>query len=444
MPRRITSSSARSSDINRDMDKINTEIDFRTKNIKLLNNVLILIKKNPRNTPNEIRKVKRLIDGISKHEAHLFNIQQELVMLQGRQHLHRKRKASRGKKKSIKQSDIDKAILKIQKIVRGKQARDKLNYSSSSLKEEHLSEDSSSRDSGNRRKHTGKAKHLREYMAGNKQHYDRVVRQLREGTVSLEGDKMHKLRYRKELGDGHCFFYAVRTNLHRIGLLGAYYEQKEPMIRERLVEELSRYTDRKKYAEDLDKGFWDIIKDYEENYFPLEVDGITSWSDYKKRLMAEKGCDAMWGGPLELYLVSLAYNVNVYFFKYKPQVTGAEPSVVVEKIGKNVGLKKARGKERSMYLWHHDTPSDYEKGAAHWATLEPIKSGSHKTQKKKSSSSRKQKKKSSSSRKQKKKSSSSSSKTQKKKSSDKGSSSKTPKYRKSGHTKRKLGTKVKK
>ena len=75
MPRRTSSSSARSSDINRGLDKINTEIDFRTKNIRLLNNVLTLIKQNPRNTPNEIRKVKRLIDGISKHEERLFDIQ---------------------------------------------------------------------------------------------------------------------------------------------------------------------------------------------------------------------------------------------------------------------------------------------------------------------------------------------------------------------------------
>jgi len=418
---RRTRSSSRSSDIIRNMDKINADIDFREKTIKMLNSMRddIMMKPYPHSSNDKI-KVGRLIEGISKHEAHLFGIQQELVMLQGKQYLHRRRKARISKKKSSRKSEIDKAILKIQKIVRGKQARDKLLRSSSSLSEEHLSEDSSSRDSGNRRTHTRRAKHLREYMAHNKRDYNRVVRQLREGVVSLEGDKLPKLKYRKELGDGHCFFYAVRTNLHRLGLLSSHYEQKEPVLRERLVKELSKYTDRERYMEHLDRGFWDIIKDYETNYFPLEIDGITSWDDYKERLLAEEGTEAMWGGPLELYLVSLAYNVNVYFFKYKPQVTDAEPSVVVEKIGKNVGLKKTRGKKKSVYLWHHDTPSNYEKGAAHWATLEPIKSGSRKTQKKKSSSS----------------SSSSSSKG--------AALSKTPKYKKSGQTKKKLGTKVKK
>ena len=413
MPRQ--KSSSRSSEINRNMDGINSEISRTGSHIGRLNDriVTIMRKSHASTTSSDNENIQKYEIAIEKHKSDLLMLEQDLVILQGEQWLRAKKKA-----------EIERAILKIQKIVRGKQARDKLNQSSSSLKESHVSEDSSSRDSGNRRTHTRRAKHLRGYMAHNKQHYDRVVRQLREGVVSLEGDKLPKLKYRKELGDGHCFFYAVRTNLHRIGLLGGYYEQKEPMIRERLVKELSKYTDRARYMEHLDRGFWDIIKDYETNYFPLEVDGITSWDNYKERLLAEEGTEAMWGGPLELYLISLAYNVNVYFFKYKPRVTGAEPSVIVEKIGKNVGLKKSRGKKRSVYLWHHDTPSDYEKGSAHWATLDPIKSGSRKTLKKKRSSSSRR--------------SSSSS--------DKGAGAfpKKSKYKKSGQTKKKLGKKIKK
>ena len=320
------------------------------------------------------KQLMKYLEKLHKDKEYLEAV---VIELEGKQNVKKRRKARKKKASVSKQKS---AAKKIQGLFRGFKKRKSLfEQSSRSIQARSRSKDSSLVDSENRRKHTHEAKHLRGYLK-NREDYELAVQQLASGIVTQEGIRMPKLKYRKERGDGHCFYYAIRTGLHRVlpKKMTGKYKLGEPKLRKQLATELKKYIGT--YTDGLDRGLFDFLKQY-EMYDP-EFKSQGGWKGYIKRLLGSE-----WAGSIEMYLVSVIFNVNVYYFTYQYDSRLGMPRIHAFNSGKDIEIKGKKLKKRSIYLFMHKPGGStrYETGSPHYASLEPIRhkrSKSSKTKKK--------------------------------------------------------------